>query len=135
MKNLLTLLVVFTWSVAASFGQSAGQVVKGRILDTQSKAPLVGATVVVLGTNPVLGTTTDAAGNFKLINVPLGRQTLGVRYLGYQAQVLPNVIVTAGKEVVMSVEMEEQVILLPVVPDEVLVSRSRAAEFKEWLEG
>lgn len=110
MKKLVSLLFLFTCLTTASFGQSAGQVVKGKILDTQSKAPLVGATVVVLGTDPVLGTTTDAAGNFKLINVPLGRQTLGVRYLGYKAQVRPNVIVTAGKEVVVPVEMEEQVI-------------------------
>ena len=57
------------------------QVLKGRIVDRQSKSPLIGVTVVVLKTEPVKGAMTDADGVYLIREVPLGRQTLVCSYL------------------------------------------------------
>ncbi|UXX80357.1 TonB-dependent receptor [Reichenbachiella carrageenanivorans] len=85
------------------------QTVKGQILDAQAQYPLFGATVGLIGSDPYLGTVADMDGYFKLENVPIGRQTLMVQYLGYKNQTIPNVLVTAGKEVVLQVKLEESV--------------------------
>lgn len=85
------------------------QTVKGQILDAQAEYPLFGATVGLIGSEPYLGTVADMDGYFKLENVPIGRQTLIVQYLGYKNQTIPNVLVTTGKEVVLQIKLEESV--------------------------
>lgn len=91
------------------------QVVKGTILDAQGEYPLIGATVMVVGTDPLIGTITDVEGNFRLEDVPAGRQTLNVSYIGYKTINLPNVLVTTGKEVILPVKLEESVEKLDAV--------------------
>jgi hypothetical protein len=44
-------------------------------------------------------------GRFRLENVPLGRQQLQVSFIGYQPAGVPNVLVTAGKEVVLDIAL------------------------------
>lgn len=56
--------------------QPLTQVVKGKIVDEASQTPLPGATVVVLGTDPILGTVANENGNFRLEKVPLGRYNI-----------------------------------------------------------
>lgn len=103
MRTLLhaLLLLVVSASVQA-------QTVSGVLVDAQSEMPLIGATVEVVGnTEASLGTTTDIDGRFSLTGVALGRQSLRVSYVGYQPQVIDNVVVTAGKDVVLNVSLEE----------------------------
>jgi hypothetical protein len=108
MKHLLLTLVVIL-STAPAFAQ-ATQTIRGKIIDEVSKTPLIGVNVQVVGTfeNP-LGAATDADGNYVITNVPLGRQTLRVSYVGFEEQTIPNVIVTAGKEVIMNLSLTESV--------------------------
>lgn len=89
-----------------SFAQST-QTIRGKITDAASKVPVVGATVVVVGSAPLNGTTTDADGNFRLLKVNVGRVSLRVRYLGYEDIFAKDVIVNAGKEVVLDLSMTE----------------------------
>ncbi len=94
----LGLLVNFTY---------AQQTVKGTIIDKDSQMPVGFATVLVQNSNPAIGTTSDFDGKFKLQNVPLGRQTIVVTFIGYETAVVSNIEVTAGKEVVLEVPMTE----------------------------
>ncbi len=86
------------------------QTVKGRVLDRQSEQPLTGVTVEVSDTDPSLGAVTDIDGRFVLTRVPLGRHAIRLRYLGYETLTIPNVLVNAGKEVVLNLSMEESVV-------------------------
>lgn len=104
-RSILTTIFILLSIVT----HSQNQTVRGQVIDQQSQYPLIGATVVVNNTSPIIGTTTDLDGNFRLENVPLGRQTLLVSYLGYKNITLPNVQVTSGKEVVLEIELEESV--------------------------
>ncbi len=90
--------------------QSLTQTIRGRLTDAQSEFPLAGANVIVLNTDPMIGTATDTEGYYTLEGVPLGRQSLKVTYLGYEERVISNVIVTSGKEVVLNLSLTEQVI-------------------------
>ena len=100
--------------------EAAGQTqtVKGTVLDAQANYPVIGASVILMGSDPLIGAVTDLDGNFRLEGVPYGRQTLAVQYIGYKSISLPNVLVTAGKEVVLNIKIEESVEKL----DEVVVT-------------
>lgn len=101
------LLPVWITLVLPVFVFSQTQTVRGTVLDRQSETPLIGATVTVAGAEPAIGATTDADGRFYLRAVPVGRQVLTVSYIGYEPQTVPNVLITAGREVVLTISLEE----------------------------
>ena len=97
------------------------QTVRGTITDNDSKLPLIGASVIISGTDPIVGTTTDVNGVFKLQNIPIGRISLELSYVGYGAITIPNIEVNSGKEVVLTLSMQESALKL----DEVVVMPDR----------
>lgn len=92
------------WTAAAQQTQT----VFGNISDEASKVPLVGATIVLVG-NSAIGTVTDEYGNFRLAQVPIGRQAFKISYTGYEDKYVPDIIVTAGKEVGLNLGLQEAV--------------------------
>lgn len=89
--------------------QEISQTVRGKIVDQVSNSPLIGASIMILNTDPLIGGVTNELGEFKLQNVPLGQHSLRVSYVGYQESILPNIQVNSGKEVVLEVFMEEDI--------------------------
>lgn len=110
MKTILSVLFLFTILFTGPVQAQSTQTVRGRILDEASKSALIGATVVLEGSSPLLGATADVDGNFKISKVPIGRQNFRVQFMGYEARVISNVIVTAGKEVVLDIALTESVV-------------------------
>ncbi|QHT68620.1 TonB-dependent receptor [Rhodocytophaga rosea] len=105
---LLPVLLLFPYLIN---GQTFTQTVKGRITDKESKTALPGAAIALMQKDSLLkGTSTDADGYFRLDNIPLGKHTIEVSYVGYQKLSLPGIIVNSGKEVVLSIELEEAVV-------------------------
>lgn len=100
----LHLLCLYT---TAQENQSPTQIIRGVVMDQQSEAPLIGANVVVVGSDPFIGSSTDIDGNFRLENVPVGRQTIRISYLGYEPRELPNILVTSGKEMILNISLQE----------------------------
>jgi len=90
--------------------QPLTQTIRGTIADKISQSTLPGASVVIINSNPINGTNADENGNFKLSNVPIGMQSLKISFLGYKDFILPNITVTSGKEVVLNIALEENVI-------------------------
>lgn len=105
-KNIifLVLLVVLAGSVSA---QNYTQTLKGTVLDKTVKTPLIGATVALLSTDPARGVITDIDGRFRLTDVPVGKHTLRITYLGYKESMSANVTVNSGKETELVIELEE----------------------------
>ena len=104
LNRILAMLPILLFP-AFLFSQT--QTLRGNVLDKQAETPLIGATVQVLNVEPAIGATTDMDGSFVLKNVPVGRQTLRITCVGYEMQTVPNILVTAGKEVLLSLKMEE----------------------------
>ncbi|MFY0644816.1 MAG: TonB-dependent receptor [Bacteroidia bacterium] len=102
--NFILLLLTICLSVT-SYGQTT-QNIKGQVIDKDSKAPIIGATIRVL-TVEGRGAITDQAGFFKISDIPIGRHDLEFSYLGYELMVIPNVELTSGKEVYLPIEMQE----------------------------
>ena len=85
------------------------QVVRGQVMDIESETPLVFATVAVFTADSLLGTITDDNGMFRFDRVPLGRIDIRVTYIGYETQMIPELMVTSGKELVLTIKMKEQI--------------------------
>jgi CarboxypepD_reg-like domain len=85
------------------------QTVKGVVIDQQSGGALRNATVVVDGITPTIGSLTDAAGQFTLYQVPVGRQTFRISLQGYEASALYAIEVTSSKEVVLEIKLRERI--------------------------
>jgi hypothetical protein len=71
--------------------------------------PLIGATVVVVGSTPLIGTTTDLEGRFRISGVPVGRVTLKISFIGYEDRTIPNLLVGSAKEEIIDVALTESV--------------------------
>ncbi len=81
--------------------------IKGLIIDKQSEIPLPGASIELLNQDKAVGAITDENGYFTLNNVPLGRQTIRINYVGYEPITMPNLDVTTGKDVTVNVSLTE----------------------------
>lgn len=95
--------------------QNLTQTIRGVVTDKSSNEPLIGAVVVVQSTDPIIGTSTDENGSFKLLNVPVGRQTIQINMIGYSSSLLSNVLVSSGKELVLTIPLEESLTQLAQV--------------------
>ncbi|MDB5262442.1 MAG: TonB-dependent receptor [Adhaeribacter sp.] len=78
MKNFFLLFVFFC---SLGFSAAAQRQIRGRVLDSQLRQPLVGASVGAMGT----GTITDERGRFAFM-VPAETDSLIISMIGYQMQ-------------------------------------------------
>jgi len=100
--------------------QGLNQTVRGTVVDKISQMTLPGASIIITGSDPLIGTTTDPDGHFKLSKIPVGSITLRISFIGYKDLIIPNIIVNSGKEVVMQIEIEEDIMQMEeivITPD------------------
>lgn len=110
---------IFIWTFGIAFSvtmnslaQNITQTVRGKVLDKDSKTPLAGVTIILLNSNPLIGTSTDSNGEFVLKNIPLGRQSFQASYLSYKKYILSDIEVNSGKQLVLEINLEESVTAL-----------------------
>lgn len=96
-KQILS-ITLFCMAAWGSFAQPITQTIRGTIVDMVTQSPLPGASVVITDAAEFTGTTTDVNGNFTLHNVPVGKHTLQITFLGYKERILPNVIVNSERK-------------------------------------
>jgi len=101
--------------------QNIIQTIKGQVVDNDIQIPLPGATVIIMGSDPLIGGTTDLNGYFRLENVPLGRYNIQISYIGYEPSVISELEVGSGKEVVLNIGLKESSVSL----NEVVVKASQ----------
>ncbi len=108
--RLAIYLIIYAFlllSINCVRAQGLTQIVKGKVYDKESETPLEFANVVILGTIPQLGVNTDIQGNFKILGVPIGRYNIQVSFIGYEPLVIPEVLITSGKEVVLNMALKQ----------------------------
>ena len=87
----------------ASFG-----IISGQLLDSETKSPLMGATVIVLQNG--IGTSTDMEGNFTIMKVPVGSFSVQFRYLGYESYTQTDVIIRPQRITYLQIEIKPSTI-------------------------
>lgn len=113
MKKWLWLLLFFIPLFA--FTQNNRQNIRGTVVDKLSQSTIIGASVQVISDAAGKGAATDENGNFILADLAPERYEIKVSYVGYKDVIVPNVVVTSGKEVILDIAMEEDLTLLTEV--------------------
>ena len=109
MNGFIRICLFFSGLLAinAISAQTPTQVVRGKVIDAEEKTPLAGANVVIVNTDPLLGATTNQDGTFFLEKVKVGRHTIRISYIGYKTSIIPEIMVSSGKQTILNVELEE----------------------------
>ncbi len=100
-------------SISAASGQAAGPTgtVVGQVITVDSRSPLQGAQITILGTT--LRATTNADGRYTVRNVPAGSHTVRVQMLGFEPKESPANVTANGN---LSVNFEMKDIPYSVAP-------------------
>jgi hypothetical protein len=106
-KSLLIAVIIFCFVFANA--QTYTQTIRGKVIDADSKSILFGANIILLNSDTLIGSVTDIDGKFRLEKIPVGRRAIKVTSLGYEEAILNNIIVTSGKEVILTIELQEKV--------------------------
>lgn len=117
MKKYLLLLFIS----AATFAQNNKQNIRGIVIDKLSQTPINGAKVQI--SNSEKQTITDPKGSYVLTDIAPDRYEVKVSFVGYKEVVIPNVLVTSGKEVILDITLEDEFKKL----DEVVIKASNKA--------
>ncbi|MCC6724551.1 MAG: hypothetical protein IT258_08570, partial [Saprospiraceae bacterium] len=74
MKNLTVAVLVLGCLLAASClqAQEILQTIRGTVTDKETNIPLIGAEVLLLNSDPIVGDATDPDGHFKIEKIPVG---------------------------------------------------------------
>ena len=115
--KLFTFLLLFC-TVTLAFADPGS--IRGTIKDAKTKDALIGATVLIEGTQ--IGAAADVDGNFTLLNVPVGNHKIIISFVSYKTKEIPNVRVESGNTTVIDTEMDEEGTAL----QEVVVRGARA---------
>ena len=86
--------IYFLLFLAFSFSQTTGKI-SGIIYDAETGEPIIGANIVVVGTD--LGASSDTDGSFFIININPGTYSLKVHYIGYAPLILNQVSVSVNR--------------------------------------
>ncbi len=109
MKQLRIALVTLILSNIV-WSQPLTQTLKGRVVDLDTQAPLIGATVIIRDTDPVRGATTNPDGFYWVASVPIGRYDIQANYMGFEPNVIPEIVISSAKEVVLNIQLKEMVL-------------------------
>ncbi|MFC2113049.1 carboxypeptidase-like regulatory domain-containing protein [Bacteroidota bacterium] len=108
-RNIILGLALLNAICYTATAQELTQVVRGQVIDIESQSPLAFATITVITSDSLWGTIADDNGNFRFKKVPIGRYDIKVSYMGYETQVIPELLVSTGKETVLTIKMKEQI--------------------------
>jgi len=103
----------------SSFAQEGA--LAGAVEDAATGEPLVGANVVLEGTN--LGTSANTTGEYRIAGIPAGSYTVRISFVGYQ-RTTESVTIRAGETTRLDVTLETRQFL----GDEVVVTGSKREE-------
>ena len=109
------------------YAGEAGRII-GRVIDAQTKVPLDGVNIIVEGTT--LGAATDENGDYLIVNIPAGMQTLTASYVGYDAMRVKDVLVILDQTVTINFELRPTVIqvgTIEVTAERQLLVRTQAS--------
>ncbi|NUN70829.1 MAG: TonB-dependent receptor [Bacteroidetes bacterium] len=107
-------LVLLLLGTSTLFAGITGKLA-GNIIDKDTKEPIIGASVVIVGTN--FGSAADIEGNYFILNIPPGAYTIRISAIGYQSALFKNVQISVDATTKLdailassAVELKEQVV-------------------------
>lgn len=103
--KFLGVFIYFLFFMSCAYGQVT-QTIRGKIIEKETQIPLPGATITLTDTTLKKGAISDENGYYRILDVPVGKFTLKINYIGYKEKTI-DILVTSAKEVLLNVELEE----------------------------
>ncbi len=99
MRKILSLMILIP---ALVFGGTTGKLT-GTILDAETSEPLIGANIILQGTN--LGAATNINGYYTLLNIPPGVYSAKISSIGYKTVIVENIKIVVDRTTNLSYEL------------------------------
>ncbi len=106
------LIVIGSMTAFVTYAQDNGRI-SGTVLDKRTQKAISGAAVSIKGSTKAA--LTDTNGLFRITGIPVKTYTIEIRATGYQLLSLYNIILSAGNEYTVNIELEPQVTELAAV--------------------
>lgn len=103
--NFITALLWLILSLTVK-GQDITGTLTGTVTDQASQTPIAFATVAIVELG--LGTTTNERGEFRISEIPVGRHTIRVSFMGYETYVQNGVLLTSGSNAMLHIQLKEK---------------------------
>ncbi|MFZ5517237.1 MAG: TonB-dependent receptor [Candidatus Zhuqueibacterota bacterium] len=104
------LVLIFLFILPVSLSAGVTGKLSGTITDASTGEALIGATVLIAGTN--LGAATDLDGKFIILNIPPGSVTIRASYIGYESAAISNVKIMMDLTTTITIKLRESTIEL-----------------------
>ena len=127
MKSTKIVFLIFALISIYAQGQELTQTIRGTVTEEVSEFPLPGVNVYLLGTDPIIGASTNFDGTFNIKNVPVGRYDVKFTFIGYEPQTISNVLVHSGKSTSLNIQLEESAIHL----EEILIVATKPKDMPQ----
>ncbi len=105
-NKFLPLYIILILYSSFAFAQTGK--LSGRVIDKSDGEPLVGANIIVVGTNQ--GTATDIDGYYSILNLRPGTYTIRYQYIGYNPEVVSNIQISTDKTTFHDVQLNSTVV-------------------------
>ncbi len=124
-RFIACLLIISAHLFGAEYGK-----ITGRAMDSETGEALIGANVIVEGTE--LGAATDANGDYAVLYVPAGTYAVMASYLGYDPYTYTSVVVNADQTTVLNFRLRPTIIQVEgvtsiAVREPIVVSQTQTA--------
>jgi len=118
LKKILLASFILFLSVGVVFSGETGKI-RGKVVDRETKEPLPGVNVVLVGT--AFGAATDLKGEYVIVNVPVGTYDVKASFVGYRSVTIRGVRVLPDFTTEVNFELPSEAIQL----EEVVVTAER----------
>jgi len=105
-KSWVIKIFVFLILIASlNYGGTTGKI-SGVAIDNLTGDPLIGANIIIVGTN--YGASTDIEGNYFIINIPPGIYEIKASSIGYASQIITEVRVSVDQTTKIDFKLNEE---------------------------
>ncbi len=105
--KILVIILMLLFNNGILIAGTTGKIA-GRIIDENTNEPLIGANIILEGTN--YGAATDLNGDYFIINLPPGSYNLKASLIGYSSKSIQNVRVSVDQTTKINFELGEEAI-------------------------
>ncbi len=99
------ILGIFLSFIVCVADAAIGGKIAGKVTDQKTGETLIGASVIIQGTSKAASTNVE--GRYNLANIAVGKYVVLVKYIGYQAKSIADVVIEEGKTTSLDIIMEE----------------------------
>lgn len=101
------------------------QTIRGSITDKESGEP-IGFATVMLTDNNLYHATADSTGQFTIQNIPIGRHSIKVTFVGYEPVIYKEMLISSSKELMLDVRIKEDIKQIGEVIVRPLINKQKA---------